>query len=202
MRSNSRKEFTFIELARRQQIIDATIESAAKEGYAGTAVSKVAQKVNISKSVVLYHFRNKDELIEETVTQIYDSLWSFVQPRILAESTANAQLRAYIEAEFEYLEMNRDQLLALSSIITNHRNKQGDLYLLEKATEAYLDLIGPMLEAGQQSGDFRSFAIVPMARTLMHAINGALEHWVRHPDISLRDYAGELMTLFDLATQQ
>jgi hypothetical protein len=59
-----------------------------------------------------------------------------------------------------------------------------------------------MLEKGQAEGDFRAFAVKPMATTLMHAINGALESWVKDPSLSLSDYSRELVTIFDLATRK
>src|SRR5579871_3922340 len=89
---------SFIEQARRQQIIEATIAAVAEEGYAGASLAKVARRAKISKSVVLYHFGGKDLLLETTVHQIFSEIWNFVRPRLLAETTARGQLRAFIES--------------------------------------------------------------------------------------------------------
>ena len=59
MRTTNRpsgRKMTFIEQARRQQIIEATIAAVAEEGYAGASLAKVAERAKISKSVVIYHF--------------------------------------------------------------------------------------------------------------------------------------------------
>lgn len=206
MRSKSRptglKTISFIEQARKRQIIEAAIASVAEGGYAGASLAKLAKRARISKSIISYHFAGKDELLEETVQQIYAEIWNSIRPRLLAENTAAGQLRAYIEAEFAYLEAHRAQLLAISYILTNHRDKQGRLYLHEEAEKRNLQTLGGMLEQGQKSGEFRDFAILPMAATLMHALNGALGQWAADPKLSLRDYARELITLFDLATRR
>ena len=193
---------TFIEQARRQQIIEATIAAVAEEGYAGASLAKVAERAKISKSVVIYHFGGKDELLETTVNQIYDELWSFVRPRLEAEKTARGQLRAYIESEFAFLERNRARLLTIAFILMNHRDRHGILYLREKAEKSYLKVIRTILERGQKNGEFRTFAMKPMATTLMHANNGALDDWAADPKVSLTEYAGELVTIFDLATRK
>ena len=193
---------TFIEQARRQQIIEATIAAVAEEGYAGASLAKVAERAKISKSVVIYHFGGKDELLETTVNQIYDELWSFVRPRLEAEKTARGQLRAYIESEFAFLERNRARLLTIAFILMNHRDRHGILYLREKAEKSYLKVIRTILERGQKNGEFRAFAMKPMATTLMHANNGALDDWAADPKVSLTEYAGELVTIFDLATRK
>jgi len=196
------KPTSFIEEARKKQIIDATIMAIAETGYAGASLAKLAARAKISKSIISYHFAGKDELFEATVRQIYGEIWDAVRPRLLAESTAAGQLRAFIEAEFAYLALHRPQLLTISYILMNHRDRHGRLYLLEAAEKNNLELLGKMLEQGKKSGEFRDFAVLPMAVTLMHSINGALGQWAADPKLSLGDYARELVTIFDLATRK
>lgn len=193
---------SFIEEARRRQIIEAAIAVAAEEGYGGASLAKVAARAQISKSVVVYHFGGKDELVEATVHQICEEIWRFVEPRLMAETTPWGQLRAYIESQFAFLEQHRDRLLAISYLIMNHRDRQGRRYLHDEAEAINLRTIGSMLEAGQKSGDFRDFAVKPMAATLMHAINGALGQSTADPKLSLSDFAREMVAIFDLATQR
>ena len=76
------------------------------------------------------------------------------------------------------------------------------MFLREKAEKSYLKVIRTILERGQKNGEFRTFAMKPMATTLMHANNGALDDWAADPKVSLTEYAGELVTIFDLATRK
>ncbi len=195
-------KMSFIEQARRRQLIEALIEGVAEEGYAGASLAKVAERAAISKSVVVYHFGTKDELVEAAVEQIFGEMRAFIEPRLDAEQTARGQLRAYIGSEFAFLEHNRAKLLAVSYILMNHRDQRGVLYLQERSESAYLKSVIAILKKGQADGEFRSFALVPMATTLMHAINGGLAQWVANPKLSLAEYADELITIFDLATRK
>ena len=206
MRSKSRpiglKNTSFIEEARRKQIIDATIEAVSQEGYAGASLAKLAARAKISKSIISYHFAGKDELLEQTVNQIYADIWQSIRPRIEAEETATGKLRGYIEGEFAYLEKQRPQLLTISYILMNHRDSRGRLYLLEDAERRNLETLGGLLELGQKNGEFRNFALRPMAITLISAINGALGQWAADSNLSLAEYAKELTTIFELATRK
>ena len=193
---------SFIERARRQQIVEATIAGVAEEGYSGASLARIAERAGISKSVVLYYFRDKDELFETTVHQIYHEMWAFIRARMETEKTARGRLRAFLESEFAFLEQHRPRLLTISYLLMNHRDGRGRLYLHEEAEKANLRTLGAMLEQGQKEGEFRAFAMRPMAVTLMHAINGALGEWAADPSVSLSEYAQEIVTIFDLATQK
>ena len=193
---------SFIEQARRGQIIEAAIAELAESGYAGTSLAKVAERAGISKGVVLYHFADKDELLETTVSQIYEEIGGFIGPRIKDETTARGRLRAYIESEFAFLEKNRARLLAIANILANHRDRRGELSLRDQSEKQYLEMIVPVLEEGQKRGEFRTFALRPMAVIIMHAVNGTLGHWAMDPSLPLTDYATELANTFDLATRK
>lgn len=200
--SDSDQSSTFIGDARRQQLVEATIASVAEEGYAGASLAKVGKRAGISKSVVVYHFRDKDRLLEETVARIFSDIWEFVRPGFEEETSARGQLRTFIESEFAYMEQNRERLLAVAYILANHRDQSGAFYLRDQAEKSFMEGIGAVLERGQKSGEFRDFALVPMAATIMHAINGALAQWTIDPSLDLRVYERELATLFDLATRK
>lgn len=205
MRSKSKPgehALSFIEQARRQQIIEATIAGVAEEGYAGASLAKIARRAKISKSVVVYHFGGKGALLETAVYQIFGEIWNFMRPRLQAENTARGRLRAFIESQFAFLEQRRARLLTISYILMNHRDRHGVLYLHEEAEKTNLQALGSMLEEGQKGGEFRAFAVRPMAATLIHAINGALGQWAADPKVSLSEYGREIVTIFELATQK
>ena len=50
---------SFIEKARRTQIIECAIETIAEVGYAQASLGQIAKRAQISKGVISYHFANK-----------------------------------------------------------------------------------------------------------------------------------------------
>ena len=55
--------------ASRQLVIDAAITTLAKRGFANTSVSDIADAAGMSKGVVHYHFKSKDDLMARVLEQ-------------------------------------------------------------------------------------------------------------------------------------
>lgn len=201
-RPRSRNAPTFIENARRAQIIDAAVEVVAEFGYTGASFVEIARHARITKSIISYHFEDKNDLLDQLVRRIYDEIWAFVEPRLKEQTTAAGRIRTYIESEFAYIEGHRSQLLALGNVLLNHRDAKGRLRLKEEAQTTVVGLLSGIFEAGQKAGEFRSFSPTVMAVAVHHAINGALDRWAQDASIPLADYARELATVFDLATRR
>ncbi len=108
---------TFVTNARRAQIVEAAINTVAEVGYANASLSSIAVRLGISKGVISYHFAGKDDLIAEIVSQVLQHARAYMQPRIEAQTTGPAMLRAYIESNLEFIRDNPNQLRAVVEIV-------------------------------------------------------------------------------------
>ncbi|ASU82238.1 TetR/AcrR family transcriptional regulator [Nocardiopsis gilva YIM 90087] len=196
-----RKRNAFIEAARRAQIIQAATETVAQVGYAQASLSRIAQHARISKSVISYHFAGKDELLEQVVTQIFDEGWALIEPRLATARTEAERLRVHIEVELEYWESNRTRFLAMASIVDGHRTSDGKPRFADKWEET-VTVVEDLLRKGQENGEFRDFDPRVVAVTVRQGIEGALDQWARNPDLDLKAYTAELITLFELAIRK
>ncbi|WP_283135814.1 TetR/AcrR family transcriptional regulator [Rhizohabitans arisaemae] len=201
MRSEIRKSPSFIEAARRAQIIAAAIETVAEVGYAQASLGRIARHAGISKSVISYHFADKDDLLQQVVRQVFDDSWAYLEPLLRRETTARGRLGVWITAELSYMAAHRAQFMAMVRIVENHRNAVGELSFADSPEESITELV-KILRQGQRDGEFRGFAPRPIAVTVFQAITGALDEWARDPRIDLAAYAAELVTAFDLATRR
>ena len=52
---------------RRQQLINATIDSISKRGFSGTTLETVTKGAKLSHGIVNFHFKNKESLYSETL---------------------------------------------------------------------------------------------------------------------------------------
>jgi len=111
-RSRKRKRPTFIEEARRQQIIEAAIETVAEIGFAKASLAEIAKEADISKAVIPYYFGHKDELVEQTLRSIYARSDAYVGDRVAMHETALGKLRAYITAALAYVRDHRRNAVA------------------------------------------------------------------------------------------
>src|ERR1700723_819410 len=95
--SSGQQDRSFIENARRAQIIECAIEAIAELGYATASLAEIAKRAGVSKGVISYHFAGKAELIEQVVNSLLEKGGAMMLPRVVAEHDAIGMLRAYIE---------------------------------------------------------------------------------------------------------
>ena len=68
----------------------AAIDVIAEVGWSQTSIRKIADRVGVAMSAVLYHFGTKDNLVDAIVEEMYRAALSAVAPALDAESTARA----------------------------------------------------------------------------------------------------------------
>ena len=109
-------ERTFIETARRAQIAAAAIDTIAGVGYAGASFARIAERAGISRGLISYHFAGKDDLIKQVVHEAAEQAIAYIRPRVLAESTGPAMLRAYIQSNLAFMRDHRNNVIAMIEI--------------------------------------------------------------------------------------
>lgn len=196
------KRTSFIEAARRAQLIECAVETIATLGYAQASLAQIAKCADISKSVITYYFKSKEELIEQVVQDLYTSATAFMAPQIMAESTPDARLRAYLRSNIAYIASHRKQMIAIIDIVLNARTEAGLLRYMPGREETDLKALEGILRQGQEEDAFRPFDLRTMALTIRGAIDAVGRFLVAHPELDGEPYAQELITLFEQATRR
>lgn len=191
--TDGRKGLTFLEAARRSQIIDAAIDVVNAVGFARTSLSRIAAQAGTSKSVVSYHFDGKEELLEQVVERVFGEVGDVVLTEVEKESGWSAKLAAYVRAELAVMRDHRARILAAHEIVISHRRPDGTpAYLEHEGNTALLDAI---LRGGQQTGEFGSFDVRVASVTVTHAVDGALTLAQKDPTTDLDSHAQHLVPL-------
>jgi TetR/AcrR family fatty acid metabolism transcriptional regulator len=199
---DGQRDRTFIEAARRAQIMTAAVDTIAEIGYGQASLARIAERVGISKGVISYHFAGKDDPIREIVADVLARGEAFMLPRILAASSGPAVLRAYIESNLAFMRENRNNLLAFRDIFINARADDGSPLFEEKSLDHLVTSLQQLLAHFQAAGDFRrDFDPEVMALAIRGAIDQVPPRMARYPDLDVDHHARELATLFDLATR-
>ena len=87
---------------RRQQLIESTIDSIARRGFAETTLANVAEGAGLSRGIVNFHFKSKEALLIETLRFVgdeYRSVWTRALER--AGTNPADRLWALMEADFD-----------------------------------------------------------------------------------------------------
>ena len=200
MRSNPA---TFTESARRRQIVDCAIDTIAELGYHQASVRKIADRLGLAMSNVLYHFGSKDDLVAAIVSDLYRSVIAGMLPSVRAETSASGRLAAHIRAHIGYIADRPSHQVALMEIGSNYRSRSGgriadisiDLEPDELAELAELQL-ETIIREGVESGEFRSLSTASTAMAVRSAIGGAVMAVTADPGFDVRAYGEDLVDLF------
>ncbi|KAA0021122.1 TetR family transcriptional regulator [Antrihabitans cavernicola] len=191
-------------------MVTAAIELIAAVGYPQASIAKIADRVGIAKSVVLYHFKSKDSLVEAIVTEIFTAGAMVMVPAIAAESTAAGKLTAYIRSNIAFLDSHRVHSVAMYEILTGFRTEWG-LRLDQAAAESVkaeppqgdMATIDPIwiFQLGVRNGEFRALSPMLYKNAVRAAIDGAVSELARDLEYDVVAYGEELVTLFQLGTR-
>lgn len=87
---------------RRQQLIEATIDSLAKRGYSDTTLADVADGAGLSRGIVNFHFESKENLLIATLqymSEEYGDHWNSALEK--AGPSVASRLWAIVHADFD-----------------------------------------------------------------------------------------------------
>jgi TetR/AcrR family fatty acid metabolism transcriptional regulator len=194
---------SFTETARRAQIIQAAIDTIAGVGFARASLAAIGSRIGISKGLVGYHFRGKDELIREVVVEILARGRAFMMPRIDHAWHQPAVLRTYIEANLDFMLAHRNEVVAMVEIIFNGAGPGGTRPFYRDAdADGVLRELEQLLAEHQASGALRGdFDPAVMATAIRGAIDAVPYRLAREPSLDVRHHGEQLADIFDRATR-
>ncbi|MEK3981482.1 TetR/AcrR family transcriptional regulator [Psychrobacillus sp. FSL K6-2836] len=201
----NQKEMSFIEKARRTQIVECAIETIAEIGYAQASLGQISKRANISKGVISYHFANKEDLLDQIAIEYYMAWQSYIAPLIEAQKSPKEMLRVYIESNLTFIEENRKHVIAVIEVVSNKRTSDGKFRFASDHDETILLPIENILTLGMQEGIFRKFTRSSsrvMALTIRNAIDGFTLELMKKSHLDVQEYTRELVTLFDKSTKK
>jgi len=195
-RSGGQKR-SFIEDARRGQIVAATIATIAEIGYAKASFVQIAQRAEISPGLITYHFAKRGELMKQVMLTVHDSMESALSSRAESADSYVTALRALIEGFVHYCAEHPAELIAIAQIASAARDAEAARTWSEEQNARTLAELETMFRDGQEAGELREFTPRVMAVTVMAAMEATpAELWAR-PDTDVSEYAKELGDLFE-----
>src|ERR1700749_93161 len=152
--------------ARRAQIVQATTELIAEQGYRAATFQAVAARAGLASTrTISYHFAGKDDLIAAVTAEIFRVIGEFVSGAATWPDDPRDALAAYIRTAVALNDTHWVQMKALTSIVLDHR-PGGERPYDAKQENPAVGRVQDILERGQQDGVFGRFDPWVMAVTI------------------------------------
>ena len=96
---------------RKQQLIDATLESIGEYGLQNTTIVTISRIAGLSSGIISHYFGGKQGLIEATITYLLEQIRLALLERISVEGlSASERLKIIIEANFTQFQQSRSAI--------------------------------------------------------------------------------------------
>ncbi|MFD3416534.1 TetR/AcrR family transcriptional regulator [Streptomyces decoyicus] len=183
---------TFTERARRQQLIDATIDLISTRGYPATSLSAIAERAGLSKAAVLYHFSSKDNLTRATLEQVMEQFGAYVTERVAQAAGPRDAIVAYVRGMIGYQQAHRRQVRVITEMLLDDEGGTRLKTPGSHDTGGRWQALADLLKEGREAGVLREFDTRTVALAIGGAIDGVIAHWLVHPELDLDAAAAEL----------
>lgn len=127
---------------RRQQLVEATIDSLARRGYSDTTMADVADGAGLSRGIVNFHFESKEKLLIATLQHMADEYATHWRAALQkAGEDPASQLGAIVAADFDRSVCNRRKLAAWCAFWGEAKSRPTYQKLCGARDQAYQDVI-------------------------------------------------------------
>ncbi|EXG80327.1 TetR/AcrR family transcriptional regulator [Cryptosporangium arvum] len=160
------KPLTFVEQARRAQIVGVTIDVVAEHGFAKASLQRIADAAGLTKAAVLYHFPSKDAIVRAAYGSVLHSLTDDVGRAVDAASGA-AALDAYVHSLVAHLRAHPAHVRMIVEAVVE-RTGADDV----PSGPSRRDAVASLVEQAVAAGDYRE-GIDPIVVAVL--VNGAVD---------------------------
>ena len=171
---------------RRTEILEVTCEVVIERGFAGTRISDVAKRLEVSSSLIHYHFDSKEQLLAEAFSHYARKDLAEMEREITAAPTALEQLDSVIQNYVPEGSDDVEWMLWIDGWGEALRNPMMKRISQELDQETSGLLVG-VLEAGVASGEFRCSSPAASAMRLTALVDGLAVQFAAHDGMMDRD---------------
>ncbi len=163
---------------RRAEIIEATFFCIALKGYSNITMQDIADSAGVSKGVIHYYFRNKEELFLSVFEKLIGDLDNHISIRVQQADTPPEKLRAIAGAVFEKVRENKKFQVVLLDFWA-HSTKNPTLKAANARQYArYRHLTKKIIAEGIKTGYFKKCEPAYVASALIGLIEGLTIQWI------------------------
>lgn len=138
----------------RQRILAAALECFGAFGFEGTSTRAVADRAEVTHTLVLYHFRSKEQLWIATISASLETYSARMQEHLAAAGNGPTDgLRTFIE-HFIRMSARQPQVHRILTMESNQGTSRLD-WVIENFLRDHFIMVRDLIRAGQEQGMVR-----------------------------------------------
>lgn len=172
--------------ARRTEILETTCQVVIERGFAGTRISDVAKRLDVSTSLIHYHFDSKEQLLAEAFSHFATKDLAEMAADVEGEPTALAQLDRVIRDNVPEGSDDVEWMLwidAWGEALRNPLMKR----ISQELDEQSVELLERVIRRGVDAGEFRCADPAGAAMRLTGLIDGLAVQFAAHTGVLSRE---------------
>jgi len=163
------------------KIIDAATKIFAKKGFHQAKISEIAREAKIADGTIYIYFENKDDILISLFEEQMNAVLDNMVKKISEQNNPIKKLEKFALTHLQLIEQKKN-LAEIIQVEIRQSSKFMKEYKNEKFTQ-YLDLVGKIIQEGQENGVFKKEVIPGVAK---RAFFGALDEMSRFWVLSSR----------------
>jgi AcrR family transcriptional regulator len=160
----------------RTRILDSALELFSEQGFDGTTLQQIADRLGFTKAAIYYHFRSKDDLLEALVSPALTGLDDLLKSHEGQPDTPGER-RRFVEDYLDYLLGHRRLIAYMSS----------DLAILAHPALAIGSADRRARLARRLAGDGHDFNVEVRVAMAFRGIAGAIAQYPDADTVQLRN---------------
>lgn len=151
----------------RERILDQSARLFAKDGYKATNLQHVAEKLNVTRQALYYHFRSKGDILAALFDTVMTRMEESVENARPAEG--ESRFKALVRAHIAVIVENTD----LVAVLLHERSEIAKLKSVPAAArrQAYSNQFIEAYREGVRDGELRSFDPTNAVNAVLAAAN-------------------------------
>jgi AcrR family transcriptional regulator len=168
---------------RRNQIIESAMQVFAREGFAKTRMDDVAAEAGLSKGLLYWYFKSKEEIIIAIADLLFGTELRKLQKLMPDGQPARACLENFLEVYIRDMQA----MLKVAPIIYEFYALAFRNQTVRRVMQEYLHrsiaILEPMVQRGMNDGEFAPGDARQVAITIGATLEGTLLLWAYDPEL-------------------
>jgi AcrR family transcriptional regulator len=163
-------------------LVRSTYQAISEKGVHRVSLQEIADRASVSKGVILYYFKSKDQLILRTMQWVLSRTAERIRRAIAGVSSPQEQVLAMIEEIFVEPEANRRFYLTYLDLL-DHAARMDQFGRVSATFQSVVNaLYEDVIQLGLQEGAFLVNDVEEASITLRAIVDGLFIQWIQETD--------------------